>query len=574
MAMIKENIMGKRLQKAPWICAILTVSSQFVFIHMTTYMHFGLPDDIAIYRMLMGFWGGVPIAHTPYVGAILSYPIYLLGKLFPSMPWFGILQLSFLWLSCVVICKALIQIPSNNKYTVYIGYGLYLLYSFAFLMERCATITYSNTVAVMTAAAVMQLLISKDNEKGIYFSIGILSAAYALRSAAALPGIIVWIWIILVFAIMVKVYRKGSLLIYIRSVAILLFCFLIMFTLNIIDQSNTDNKEYEKWQKARTQLVDYSDIYALSVKDFEEIGLSERELILYEGGLLWDSKLSTNSLEKIYARYKETIVSNENLDIRKRLGEAFENANKKNYDFPYWWRIACLLTLLSLALIFANREKRILTYLFPLGVFAITVVLFGYLAVINRYPTQALAAILYPSNAALLYLSYVQLPRKINYRMILSIIFILPCIFFMLKAAKTAYHFYTNPQPGWWQNYYENEFAEYVNQHPDLFFWVDNQVAFAHNTIYADMTVTKNTLPLKNWDTRSSEKQNVLKSIGIDPEAFSYDILLREDMRIITYDKKPPDTLLAAIQISTGSEIDAEIVDTYKGMNVFRIFIK
>jgi len=540
---------------------------------MTTYMHYGLSDDLVLYRDIMGYWGGSPLGFSLYLQPYLSYPLAWLSAWIPGIPWFGITQLAFLWFSCVVICKALLLLARRTGHAIWMAYGLYLLFSFAFLMERCSTITYSSTAAVVMTAAVVQLFAAENPKplKELLLSVVLIFMAYAIRITAMLPGLLVWGAVFLFRMLSVRLRRKGTVKPYLKILAITAACFAAAVGLRTIELQNPDKQDYIRWQNDRIDLVDYTNIYAFSVEDFQSIGLSEKDLILYEGKLLWESDFTAEKLEEIQALYDDLYANKGDTDLFSTVKTAMLKADQKYYDFPDWWRIAGLLILLAVALSFANGEKWWAQYLLPLGIALIALVMLGYLAVVDRYPTQALVSVLYPVIAALMCIAFTQLPKKMNYRMILAVVIMLPCLYYSLHAAKTAYRFYTNPQPGHFQHLFQNECTEYINQHPDQLFWIELSASDLHNTLYSDTTVTYNALPLNGWGVRSLEMAKVLRSFAVDPEHFSYSVLLREDMRIITANESPSEALLEALSVNTDRTVIAERIDTYGKLNIFRL---
>ncbi len=84
-------------------------------------LKYAMNDDTAILRQYMGFGTGViPEAHA-FLHPLLSTPLRWLGLAAPEVPWFSWMQLTLLWLACMVSVKALMQCFAKRGFSMALG---------------------------------------------------------------------------------------------------------------------------------------------------------------------------------------------------------------------------------------------------------------------------------------------------------------------------------------------------------------------------------------------------------------------------------------------------------------------
>ncbi|MFR5855836.1 MAG: hypothetical protein ACLUE8_16775 [Lachnospiraceae bacterium] len=111
-------------------------------------------------------WASAPArsrAHA-FLHPLLSTPLRWLGLAAPEVAWFSWMQLTLLWLACMVSVKALMQCFAKRGFSMALGAAAGAVYLTLFAMTYACHVTFTVTAAVLGAAAVLQLC-SIDGER-------------------------------------------------------------------------------------------------------------------------------------------------------------------------------------------------------------------------------------------------------------------------------------------------------------------------------------------------------------------------------------------------------------------------
>ncbi len=115
--MKKAGLLNK---KALLVIISFIVSLGFMMaIYFTGGIWFETNDDVFISEMLSGKITGVPEFHCPYVGTMITYPITLLYRILPAVPWWGIFVFSILFLSVFLNLSSFV-LAAKRVYEVFL----------------------------------------------------------------------------------------------------------------------------------------------------------------------------------------------------------------------------------------------------------------------------------------------------------------------------------------------------------------------------------------------------------------------------------------------------------------------
>ena len=559
-----------------WLCGIVLASVQFLFLFRYTYVHFALSDDMELSRTFMGYWGGVPSSFCPYIHTLLALPLYWLSTLFPAIPWFSALQIALLWFASVLATKALMQTCARLGRPLWLGLLLSLAFSAAFTLEGSTTITYSVTAAILYASAIFQLFAvdlaaPRGRIRGLLLSLLPLMLGYCLRQVPALPASAFWLTVLASRLLLMQPDRRAEpfkAALKVCTVGILVFGVLIGIREADIDLQG--QREFTRWQTARIQLTDYADVSALTQKDLASVGWTSTEVAMFRGWYFWDENMATPQLESIHTLYT-ALPNGDTVDIPHRVWRTLLQLDAKSPAFSAWWKAVLLFGLLGIAGRLAAKDRRFSAYAVPLCILALAGLMLCYLAYNGRLPERATAVVLFPALAALLCLALESWPSRSGIRVLLPIMVALLCTLVAVGAMRTAFRFYYNPSVNFPSKIDED--VQYANDHPDQLFFLDGSVP-TQVALFAPAVRTKNLVPLNHWNCRATGKLAALSAFGLDGNHFSITALLGSDVRLLTAEDKPSDTLMAYMAERAGKPVYAVLTDQSNELRVFRFTLE
>ena len=153
--------MKKKTAWIPWLTGLCMSTALMAAIFLFGDLKYAMNDDTAILRQYMGFGTGViPEAHA-FLHPLLSTPLRWLGLAAPEVPWFSWMQLTLLWLACMVSVKALMQCFAKRGFSMALGAAAGAVYLTLFGMTYACHVTFTITAAVLGAAAVSAALLHR-----------------------------------------------------------------------------------------------------------------------------------------------------------------------------------------------------------------------------------------------------------------------------------------------------------------------------------------------------------------------------------------------------------------------------
>ncbi|MEG1775783.1 MAG: hypothetical protein RR367_04725 [Clostridia bacterium] len=295
----------------PWLLGALGATLLLAVTALCLGLRFASPGDSLILKAFAGFEGGVPVHYHEELHTTLAWLLFALHSAVPGIPWFSVLQLAFLWLSCAVVIKSMARCAELHGLPAWLGAlcgGLWFACIGLFSMVR---LEHGATGALLCAAAVSQLFSSDysgaDDRhvlRGTLLSTGLLIAGYCFSMRAAAPALC----FVLLGALTVRltdyshreVARRGMLA---RKGArgltlgmwICVFCLMLFMVMRLVELDAMAGDA--AWQSARRALVT-NPAFPAGVTDelLDQIGWSRTQLDLFASGFLYDSQITADSL--------------------------------------------------------------------------------------------------------------------------------------------------------------------------------------------------------------------------------------------------------------------------------------
>ena len=139
--------MKKKAAWIPWLTGLCMSTALMAAIFLFGDLKYAMNDDTAILRQYMGFGtGAIPEAHA-FLHPLLSTPLRWLGLAAPEVPWFSWMQLTLLWLACMVSVKALMQCFAKRGFSMALGAAAGAVYLTLFGMTAGTAVTVMNYIS-------------------------------------------------------------------------------------------------------------------------------------------------------------------------------------------------------------------------------------------------------------------------------------------------------------------------------------------------------------------------------------------------------------------------------------------
>ena len=360
-------------------------------------VYFETNDDKTIMEILSGVLTLSQDAHVIYMNYLLALPLSFLYRVNRTIPWYGCMMLSFHLISYLTISKAIYkrcrtwaQILAGTAFQViFLSIQVY-----AFLQ-----IQYTSTAALLAIAGYAVLILYDSERKGWFLLLEGL--ALLLRPDAFLMiqpfGMSLWLGIVLVSKERRKIKKE------IFYMAMLVILFGIAHLGNAAGYGSAKWKEFERYNAARTTLVDYTGIPAY--EDVKEI-LDRYQVTqaTYEAiAVLVNGDVPVECMEELadYAKAHSTEKT-----VTQILGELLRFWVQSG-DFGVARSVTVIMGVTLLWIISTKKYRLFLPYV---GILASHVVVFGYLIYRGRMPYR----VTFPLQAceALMFMSIMLLAMK------------------------------------------------------------------------------------------------------------------------------------------------------------------
>ena len=157
----------RRRSAVCWLAALGMTAAMFALIFLVLDPQYAVNDDSGILRPFMGFETGEPAHFHIYLHGLLAWPLHWLGLAVPGVAWLSWMQLAFLFLASAVCQKSIMQRFAGAKKPLWLGALFALAFTCAFVLPYATRITFTQTAALLGAAAVLQIL-SVDHAEASY----------------------------------------------------------------------------------------------------------------------------------------------------------------------------------------------------------------------------------------------------------------------------------------------------------------------------------------------------------------------------------------------------------------------
>lgn len=530
----------KTKRRLAWLLALFMTAALFACCFAFLDMRYAVNDDAGILKAFLGYETGTPARFHIYIHGLLALPLSLLGTAFPGIAWFSVMQLALLFLAFTVAAKSVMQCFVNREKPLWAGALFAALFLALFGLRFLSRITFTQTAALLGAAAVLQML-SIDHARassrkvvvGMAGALALVVLGYSLRQITALP--------ILAFCGLTFVYvaceyygfagrAKRALRPLVVSLVMVAVVMGGMVGVRAWEIERSGAKEYLAWQKANTPVIDYYGVNSVTDEMAEAVGWTPMTRRLAKDWCFLDSRLTTESFEQL-AQMLEKQDKSTFLGRLTKAGETVSQTARANRDVLRLFGPAALVLLMCFA--GAALTRRLYPALAAaLGVLLAALMLL-YLALGGRLPLHAALMALLPLAALVFGLLPACLPNGLCKTQAMCA---------LLTAAYAAFAL-SGAVPPLIKDPAEEErmspmamLEESALNEPECLFIYDYDIAATDARLFPDYSqgVPHNVTFWGGWALRSPQSIEQFRAFGIDLAHFDPAVFLREDVYLAT----------------------------------------
>lgn len=543
--------------KAAWPLGLALATAMLLMAWFGCSMHYATNDDTLVLRQMMGFGVEELPDFNLYIHFLLLYPLRWLSLAFPGQPFFSWMQLFFLWLCAAVISKSILQCFTRAGKPLWLGLVAAVLFLGVFEMRYMAQVSYTVTAAMLGAAAVVQLM-SIDTENattGRWIASAMLSLAmavlgYAMRQMTALPSMA-----LCGVAFVAQGIRRANagrdwkkpLLSTALIVAVVfgLLCGLREVEIN----TKKDVREYVDWQQQRIRMIDYFDLNDIPAETREAYGITDARLRLMIEWYLMDGDLNTEALRAI----GDTLEANQDNSLTAKLTRTADTLKAFPENEPL--AANCLpvlgaLVVLCVAGLFMGGKRRrfaqvsgLLLGLLFLGAMLI------YLGSRGRLPMRGLLTAALPFAALMMGLLPLCLPESCRWPgkavgCLLTAGTLALCALYLIPMADAIVK---RPLSDEMQTAMDTFSAldDYAVCNEEYLLITDGSLSGDTRMFpTTEYGISKNLISWGGWETHSPVHNQLLERYGFDPDEWSLECFLDENVRLVRGGVEPPPQLL------------------------------
>ncbi len=567
--------MRKRRNRLDWLWGTAMTAALFVCLYLVSNFRYENSDDALILKAFMGFEGGEPTSFTLYTHTLLTWLLYGLGRLAPTVAWFSLFQLALLFGSGVVLVRCMFRLARGRRRPRLSGGLAGALTLAVFAAFACCRVNYNTTAALAGAAAVAQALVAgNDGEPGGFHvrawlpCLFLLACAYLLRAASVLPPL-VFTGIAFVWRLAGRGNGKSKPAANIRpalaTLAVFAAVFVALAGIRLAETALRGQQDFLKWHQARTALMDYTDFEADPAPALRaDGGLSAPQVEMVRQWYFMDAAVDTRALTAMADAYGKNTAA----DAVNRLVSFFT-------EHPRYALAAGILMLLC-GLCWLGARKTA-----PLAATAATVAVAGALAMLvylcwrGRLIERAADAVLMPCAVLLFGLALLKAPEPGvgSGRRALALALSLLLAGAAALNARLTYHAVTRA-PDTVSQQRESDLEAFALTNPDVLI-VRSPNLLRDTRLFPDVSagVPANILLWGDWGCRTPNWYSQLSRYGFAGETFSAKDWLKDGIVLAASSEADTEALAAYLADALGTPVTAEPYGTGGTLTFYRFRI-
>ena len=276
------------------IIAICTVA--FLIIGLIDGFAFATNDDKTINNILSGTFTNNPSNQTIYVGQIICYPLMLLYKFLPGIPFYGLLLILTMYICSITIGLNIIRNDSQKNYCKTLL--LFVIIFIGLLSNHIANLQYTVTAAFPVFAIVSLILKKRENTTTLFKVFFFLYIAFLMILSCAIRFHVFVIGIPFIgLAVLIKLLKNKTNRFFVFQFVIVIVSAVFALGINIATNHIVLDKDAEyqafiEYNNVRSDLFDTYGFpsYTEAPELYSELGIDEETLTLISGHYMLDIK--------------------------------------------------------------------------------------------------------------------------------------------------------------------------------------------------------------------------------------------------------------------------------------------
>lgn len=556
-----------------WLIAAVMTAAMMVFVLLCTDVTFAANDDSSIMRALMGYESGEPARVHLFIHGLITLPLALLGTWFPGLPWFTYAQLMLLALSAMVIAKSIMQSFVKHRQPLVLGALTAAAFLIALCMKYVTLLTFTQTAAMLGAAAAAQML-SIEHERGAkHVILGMIGAlvlvclSYALRQNALLP-MLGFCGLIFAVQLWECAEKKLPLRPMFLSLAVIVLALGGMVGFRWLELSQPEMQDYLAWQEANTEIMDYTGIRTIPQEAFDLVGWDENDLAMAERWCFLSPDISTDAFQTLTEYVQNSAAASRGL---KDAANLFQQTASENAQDMRCLGVALLAGMLALVFACAGRRFRLCALL--AGSFALAAAMIVYLSWDGRLPLRALLIAALPFAAICLMVLPASLPQ--HKKLIPAVCCVLIAALSVCCAVQIIPGLLIDEEEAWNSGNALTDLEEYALYEPESLFLYDMSLTVTDTRAFPPFPdgVPHNVSFWGGWPLRSPQSIQQFANFDIDLMNLQPEDLLRDNVYIASATIDPPPTvLLEWLRAEVSPDIECELYSEYGYVYIFQFY--
>lgn len=559
-----------------WLYAALMTAGLALFVFLCTDVRYANNDDPGILRVFMGYEGGTPAHFQLFIHGLLGWPLYWLSLAFPNLPWFSYVQMGLLLLACLVIAKSVMQCFVGHRQPLWAGAAMAALFLGAMCLKLLSLPTFTQTAALLGAAAAAQMLSVEHGESmgrvilGMMGALALLLLCMAMREAAVLPALAFCglAFAVTLFESYIRPKRSAKPMLLSAAIALAALC--AMVGVRQLEIAHSGAQEYLELQNQNSQVLDYYGIDMAPQEVLDTLGWSPATFELAKQWCFLDENINTDAFRTLTA-YMEAVDSR-TLGDRLREGAALLSGMVKTHETDMRCLALALVAVLfaAVASVIAGKPRYLFALLCaPLG----AAVMLLYLAAQGRLPLRAMLTALLPCAAYLFALLPACLPKRS--RALCAVMCVVCAAYAAWALSAVIPGLLVDEEAALELGSAMGDLEEYALSEPDSLFIYDDTLVGSDLRVFPQYSdgMPHNITSWGGWGMRSPQNRQLFERFGIDIDHFDPAILLRDDVFIASGRVDPPPMLLLNwLREKVNPEIDWEIASEYGSVYLFHFY--
>lgn len=565
------------------LIALIMTAAMLACAFLLLDVRYATNDDAGLLRAFLGYETGAPAHFSYYIHGLLALPLAWLGEAFPGIAWFSWMQLALLALASLVSLKSAMQCAANADRPLWVGIILALIYQAAFIFTYSVTITFTQTAALLGAAAVWQIL-SIDHERassravvwGLVPAAVLVALAYALRQIAALPILafcgLAWLYCAVRYYGFGQTAKRALR----PMLAGLIFTVVLLgglWGLRQAEIAGSGAQDYIAWQEANEPILDRYSLSAVPQEALDAVGWSANTVSLVGNDWFFlDESISTEAFELL----NESLHAARDESLGAQLTDAWKMlrafVNETRVHQPSLWLLLAAAVLCALLAI-SRRDWQMLTTL-VLTVLGAAAVIFALAFFKGRLPLRAALMGVLP-GAALVFALLAPALSSVRPRMLCAACLAALAAFAGIYVVSVSPTYHISGEMGEEGVTPISDLTEYALMNEDMFIIHDLTLTNQFD-LFPDMSegIPHNVTCWGGWALRTPQSVQQFANYDIDLWHFPPETFLREDVLFASgVVDPPPNRLLSYLREKVDPNVDYMLYSDHGYAYFFQFYI-